>query len=67
MKITTKENLFLAMKQNNKSIESLGVKRLGLFGSFVREEQKRNSDIDLIVEFEKDKKTFDNYTWLLRS
>lgn len=28
-----------------------GVKRLGLFGSYVREQQRRKSDIDLLVSF----------------
>lgn len=28
-----------------------GVKSIGLFGSFVRGEQKKNSDIDILVEF----------------
>ncbi|HBG18148.1 MAG: nucleotidyltransferase [Desulfobacterales bacterium GWB2_56_26] len=28
-----------------------GVKRLGLFGSYVREQQKKKSDIDLLVSF----------------
>ena len=32
-----------------------------MFGSFVRGEQKSGSDIDLIVEFESGKKTFDNF------
>ncbi|PUA31533.1 MAG: hypothetical protein B9J98_06015 [Candidatus Terraquivivens tikiterensis] len=27
------------------------VKRIGVFGSFVRGEQKKKSDIDLLVEF----------------
>jgi predicted nucleotidyltransferase len=27
------------------------IKRLGIFGSFVRNEQKKNSDIDILVEF----------------
>jgi predicted nucleotidyltransferase len=30
-----------------------GVKEIGIFGSFVREEQKKTSDIDILVEFEK--------------
>lgn len=42
-------------------MQALGVKRIGLFGSFVRGEQKNASDIDFIVEFEKDEKTFDNF------
>jgi len=36
-----------------------GVKRIGLFGSFARGEQKESSDIDVLVEFEKP--TFRNF------
>lgn len=32
-------------------MEEYGVKEIALFGSYVRGEQKRNSDIDVIVEF----------------
>src|SRR3990170_1626524 len=42
-------------------IKKYGVKRIGLFGSFIRNEQKETSDIDILVEFEKGMKTFDNY------
>jgi predicted nucleotidyltransferase len=31
--------------------EQYHVKRIGVFGSFVRDEQKKGSDIDLLVEF----------------
>jgi len=31
-----------------------GITKIGLFGSYAREEQSIDSDIDLIVEFEKD-------------
>lgn len=41
------------------AVRRFGVKRLGLFGSFIRGEQKRGSDIDLLVELKE--KTFDNY------
>jgi len=40
------------------------VKRIGLFGSYVRGEERKKSDIDILVEFEKGKKTFDNYMGL---
>ena len=40
------------------------MKKLGLFGSFVREEQGVESDVDLLVEFEPGKKTFDNFIQL---
>jgi predicted nucleotidyltransferase len=45
-------------------IKALGVKRLGLFGSFVRMQQDRDSDIDVLVEFEPSQKTFDNFIHL---
>ncbi|GGB63397.1 nucleotidyltransferase [Lentibacillus populi] len=41
--------------------EKYGVKRIGLFGSYSREEQKESSDIDVIVEFNDTDLSFDNY------
>jgi len=37
------------------------VKRPGLFGSYARNEQTAESDIDLLVEFDQAQKTFDNF------
>lgn len=42
-------------------LRSLGVKRLGLFGSFVRGEQLPDSDVDVLVEFEPGGKSFDRF------
>lgn len=51
--------------ENRKSeLKKLGVKRIGLFGSFVKGKSGKNSDIDFLVNFEKI--TFDNYFYLLR-
>ena len=36
-----------------------GVERLGLFGSCVREQQRRKSDIDILVTFNRDIDLFD--------
>ena len=41
--------------------EKFGVKRIGIFGSFVRGEEKAGSDIDVLVEFDETKTTFDYY------
>ena len=57
----TKKEVLEILEENLGEIRKFGVKRLGLFGSFVRGEQKGKSDIDILVEFEKGKKTFDNY------
>lgn len=45
-------------------IRNAGVKRLGLFGSFLHDRPSTESDVDLLVEFDPHRKTFDNY-WLL--
>ncbi|HEX2077538.1 MAG TPA: nucleotidyltransferase domain-containing protein [Longimicrobium sp.] len=45
-------------------IRALGVRRLALFGSFVRGEQRSGSDVDLLVEFEQDQKTLTNFMGL---
>ena len=42
----------------------MGVRRLGLFGSFVRGEQRADSDVDLLAEFAPGQKTFDNFMQL---
>ncbi len=57
----TAEEILKIIQQNRERIKRYGVKRIGLFGSYLRGEQKEDSDIDILVEFEKSKKTFDNY------
>jgi predicted nucleotidyltransferase len=42
-------------------LRKLGVKKIGLFGSFVRGDQDPASDIDLLVEFDTGRKTFDSF------
>ena len=32
--------------------KSLGVKKIGLFGSFIKDKQNKKSDIDILVSFE---------------
>ncbi len=53
------------LKENKGFIKSkYGVKNLSIFGSYVRNEQKPESDIDILVEFEEGKKSFRNYMGL---
>lgn len=44
--------------------EKFGVKNTGIFGSLVRGEEKKISDIDILVEFEEGYETFKNYMGL---
>ncbi len=57
----TSDKILKKIEENKDVIEKFGVKKIGIFGSYVRNEQKAGSDIDVLVEFEEGKKTFDNY------
>jgi uncharacterized protein len=64
MVVQSKESVLLFLKGNQSYIRNLGVKRLGLLGSFVRGQQNANSDVDILVEFEPDHRKFDNISKL---
>jgi len=51
------------IEEKSKDIKKYNVKKIGLFGSFAKNKQHKKSDIDIIVNF--DKETFDNYMDLL--
>jgi predicted nucleotidyltransferase len=59
--VKTKQNIIAIIKDNDKTLKSFGIKKVGIFGSFVRDEQTDDSDVDLLAEFENDLKTFDNF------
>jgi len=60
-----KEQVFALLIENKETIISFGVKTLGVFGSFVRDEPNSNSDVDLLVEFDPAKKTYKNFIGLV--
>ncbi|PKL60280.1 MAG: nucleotidyltransferase [Methanomicrobiales archaeon HGW-Methanomicrobiales-4] len=41
-----------------------GVKKIGIFGSYARNEQSSDSDVDVLVEFKNGEATFDNFMQL---
>lgn len=49
------------LAQNREQIRALGVRRIALFGSVVRGEARPDSDVDLLVEFDLEQKTFRNF------
>ncbi len=57
----TKERIIDAICKSRVELFSLGVRSIGLFGSFVRGEAGAESDVDILVEFDAAKKTFDNF------
>jgi len=61
MSVITKEEVINIISDHQKEIRDLGVRRYGLFGSFIRGQTTEQSDIDILVEFEPGQKTFDNF------
>lgn len=50
---TQKDRLLRVLRENRKKfISRYHIKSLGLFGSYIRNEQKAGSDLDVLVEFE---------------
>jgi hypothetical protein len=64
MAVQTKEHILTLLHGHQHQIRQFGVKRLGLFGSFVRQQQEAESDVDVQVEFEPAGKTFDAFMQL---
>jgi predicted nucleotidyltransferase len=59
--VNTKQELIQKILGSQKLILGYGVKHLSIFGSFVRNEAKESSDIDFLVEFYPEQKSFDNF------
>ena len=67
MKVTTLEDILEPLlKKKQFFYEKFGVTRMGVFGSFTLGTQKDTSDIDIVVEMEKEKKTLHNFLKLKR-
>ena len=60
-RVENKQQLFELLYANLDTIKSYGVSQFGVFGSFVRNEMNEDSDIDFLVEFYPEKKTFKNF------
>ena len=64
MSVRNKEEVLMIIRNHQQEIKDFGVRRCGFFGSFVREQNTKQSDIDILVEFEPGQKTFDNFMQL---
>ena len=62
---STKDAVLELFRQHEAELRAFGVRRLGLFGSFVRDQATAKSDIDLLVEFAPGRKRFDAYMQLV--
>jgi len=59
--MTTKENILKKLKSKKIALSKFGIRNVGLFGSYLRNEQSGESDIDLLIDFEPEKENFDNF------
>ena len=57
--IPTRQQILAVLSANEELLKNQGVRRIGLFGSFARNQGRVRSDLDFLVEFERP--TFDNY------
>ena len=59
--MTNKEYILSILKSKRADFSAIGIREVGLFGSYVRNEQTEQSDIDIFIDFDPEKETFDNY------
>ena len=48
----TRDEILRKLEENRETILGFGVRRLGIFGSYARNEQTEASDMDFLVEFD---------------
>lgn len=58
--MTSREYILNSLRSGKEELQKYGVNLIGLFGSYSRDEQTDNSDVDILIDFEPDKETFDN-------
>lgn len=56
----TSKQILSRLDRNKARIDHLGVDRIGLFGSYARDEQKDSSDIDILVSFKQGEERYSN-------
>jgi len=63
-----KKEYILNYLTKNKSLmfKKYGITKLGLFGSYARDEATTKSDIDIAIELKKDKKILNNFLSIKR-
>ena len=59
----SRSDIIRLIEANREKIRTFGVTKLGIFGSVARDEQTEDSDVDVLVELERE--TFRGYMGLL--
>ena len=56
-----KQHIKEKLTKQKERLKSFGIRQIGLFGSYVRNEQTSDSDIDILIDFNSEEETFDNF------
>ncbi len=59
--VQNKDDLLARLLEKRAEIEKHGIRRLGLFGSFMKNQVTQASDVDFLVEFHTGKKNYQNF------
>ena len=57
----SRDYILSTIKAKKPDLKNFGIHQIGLFGSYSRGEASEESDIDILIEFDPDKETFDNF------
>ena len=56
----TKNEILKLIANRKDDLQKMGVRDIGLFGSYARNDQVEMSDIDILIDFYPEKETYDN-------
>ncbi|MDX9872996.1 MAG: nucleotidyltransferase family protein [Clostridia bacterium] len=66
MSIAKQDSTFIInrLQANKDKIKTFGIRTLGIFGSYARNEQHDKSDVDILIDFLDGKKNIRNFIYL---
>lgn len=56
-----RQEILNKLKLSKSELSKFGVIRIGLFGSVSRDESNKDSDVDILIDFNSESETYDNY------
>ena len=59
-----KQSIIYNLRENKPNLSQHGVSKIGLFGSYVRQEENADSDIDILVDFKEGEDKYDNLIYV---
>lgn len=62
--VQNKKELIGRILASQEELRTYGIKQLGIFGSFARNEARENSDVDFFINFDIEYKTLKNFVRL---